>query len=94
MAKMSKNNIKRKITTALELPKDIMLNLPIVALTGDEELALSNHKGLLEYAAGHVRLGTSLGPLKVFGTNLILKEITAESVIIAGKIHQVAWVMK
>ncbi|MDR2168070.1 MAG: sporulation protein YqfC [Clostridiales bacterium] len=85
------NSLKRRIIQALELPADIMLDLPVVTVTGDEELVLTNHRGLLEYGAGHVRLGCSRGQIKIFGTNLILKEITAESIVIAGKIDKVLW---
>jgi len=88
---MGKWNLKRKMVAALELPKDIMLNLPVVAMTGDEELTVANHKGLAEYAAGHVRVVTPAGIVKIFGTNLVLKEITAESIVIVGKIGQVSW---
>jgi len=84
-------NFKRKIVTALELPKDIMLNLPVVTATGREELMISNHKGLTEYGAGHVQFSTSIGAIKIFGTNLILREITAESVVILGGIEKVVW---
>ena len=86
-----RNNLKRKIATVMELPKDIMLNLPMVTLTGDEEILISNHKGLVEYGAGHVRVATTIGTAKIFGTNLVLKEITAETIVIAGKINQVTW---
>jgi len=91
---MARINIKRKLTSALELPKDVMLGLPGVAMTGDEEIMVTNHKGLLEYSGGCVRLSTVLGIMKIFGTNLVLKEITAESVMIAGKIQSVAWEVK
>ncbi|MCL2619477.1 MAG: sporulation protein YqfC [Defluviitaleaceae bacterium] len=91
---MAKINIKRKLTTALELPKDVMLGLPIITMTGDEEITITNHKGLVEYSAGCVRLSTPLGGLKIFGINLILKEITAETVMIAGKIASVSWEVK
>ena len=86
-----KDRLKRRIVTALELPKDIMLDLPVVAVTGDEELVLTNHRGLLEYTAGYVRLATTKGAVKIFGTNLVLSGISAETIAISGKIDKVAW---
>jgi sporulation protein YqfC len=85
------DRLKRRITQALELPKDIMLDLPVITVTGDEELILANHRGLVEYAQGFVRLGTTRGAVKIFGSNLILKEITAENIRITGKIDKVFW---
>ncbi|MCL2854220.1 MAG: sporulation protein YqfC [Defluviitaleaceae bacterium] len=88
---MDKFYIKRKISAALELPRDVTLGLPTVLMTGDEEVVIAGHKGLLEYSEGFVRLATGLGGLKIFGINLALREISAENVIVAGKIHQVTW---
>ena len=88
---MSKIDIKRKLSTALELPKDVTLGLPTISITGDEEVIVTNHKGILEYTGGVVRLSTILGGIRVLGTNLILKEMTAEIVVITGKINTVGW---
>jgi sporulation protein YqfC len=82
-------NLKRRLAEALELPKDVMLDLPVVTLVGNEEMLLSNHKGVLEYAAGMVRISTSLGVLKVAGSDLVLKTIDAENVAVVGKIEGV-----
>ena len=85
------HKLRRRIVAALELPKDIMLDLPVVTVTGDEEITVSNHKGLAEYDTGHVRIKTTVGALKIFGMNLVLREITAESLFVSGKIDKVSW---
>jgi len=85
------HKLKRRVVSALELPKDVALGLPIVTMTGDEEVSVSNHKGLLEYGAGHIRLATTAGKLKIFGSNMILREITTESVTITGRVEKIIW---
>ena len=85
------DKFKRKLVAAMELPKDITLDLPIVAVTGNEEVLIRNHKGLIEYAEGHVKLLTKIGIVKIFGEKLMFREITAESIEIVGKIDTVAW---
>ena len=83
-------NLKRRLADALELPKDIMLDLPVVTLVGDEEMLLTNHRGVLEYATDHVRISTALGVFKVVGTDLVLKEVSAEDIRVFGKINGVS----
>jgi len=83
--------LKRRLVTALELPKDVALGLPVTTMMGNEEVFVSNHKGLLEYGAGHIRLATAVGKIKIFGSNMILKEITAESVSIKGRVEKIIW---
>jgi len=83
-------SLKRWLANALELPKDVVLDLPVVTLIGDEELLFANHRGVLEYATHSVRIKTSLGVFKVAGSDLILKEINAENVVVIGQIEGVS----
>ena len=89
MAKFDKMALKRRVTTTFELPRDIMLDLPCVRMIGDEELVLSNHKGIAEYAKEQVRIKTSLGMAKILGRGLIIKEISREDIVIVGKIDTI-----
>ena len=36
--------LKRNVVNALELPKEVILNLPFISLTGKEELIIENYK--------------------------------------------------
>ena len=91
MAKFSKLALKRRITTALELPKDIMLDLPCINAVGDEELVISNHKGIAGYTREQARVKTSIGEVAVWGKQLVLKEISKEIIVIVGKIEGIGF---
>ena len=41
--------LRKNMTEALELPKEIMLGLPLISLLGREEVTIENYKGILEY---------------------------------------------
>ncbi|MBR4114266.1 MAG: sporulation protein YqfC, partial [Anaerotignum sp.] len=47
--------LRKNVTEALELPKEIMLNLPLISLIGREEVTIENYKGILEYGEETVR---------------------------------------
>lgn len=78
--------IKRNVTDALELPKEVMLNLPLLSLMGREELTIENYKGIMEYNEECIRVNTAAGIIKIQGKNLCLKQLTAECVVVSGKI--------
>lgn len=77
---------KRNVTDALELPKEVMLNLPLISLMGKEELTIENYKGIMEYSDQCIRVNTAAGILKIQGKGLLLKQLTAECVVISGGI--------
>ena len=89
MAGLGKKMLKRKVTAALELPKDIILDLPTIALVGDEEITISNHKGIGGYTGEQVRVKTAIGMVLISGHKLVLKEVGKEDIVIHGKIKEI-----
>lgn len=78
---------RKNVTEALELPKEIMLNLPLISLVGREEVTIENYKGILEYGEETVRIGTAAGVLRLTGSGLCLKQLSAECMVVTGKIE-------
>lgn len=76
--------IKRNVSEALELPKEVVLNLPLISIIGREEFCIENYKGIIEYSEEKIRINTASGILKIEGKNLNLRNITSESLTITG----------
>ncbi|WP_432409280.1 sporulation protein YqfC [Wukongibacter sp. M2B1] len=83
------NNIKANISEALEIPKDILLDLPKVTSIGNLQVNIENHKGIIEYSNDNVRIKIKDGILKVSGIDLVIKTIVTEEIIISGKIASI-----
>ena len=81
--------IRKNMTEAFELPKEIMLNLPLITLIGREEVTIENYKGILEYSEENVRIGTAAGVLRIAGRELCLKQLSAECMVVTGKIEEI-----
>ena len=83
------NEIKESISELLELPKDIMLDLPRITLIGNLQLYIENHKGIIEYSKQRIRINTKNGVMRIIGKNLTIKTIITEEVIVVGLIEQI-----
>lgn len=83
--------LRKNVTEALELPKEIMLNLPLISLIGREEVTIENYKGILEYGEETVRIGTAAGILRLTGRGLCLKQLSAECMVVTGQIESLAF---
>jgi len=88
-----KLNIKSKITNMFELPKEIVMNLPLISITGSEIVNIENYKGVIEYSEDRVRVNTTSGVLKIEGRELVLKQITAEEITVKGIITKLEYLM-
>ncbi|MBR5269914.1 MAG: sporulation protein YqfC [Anaerotignum sp.] len=80
--------LKRNMTEVLDLPKEIMLNLPLISMVGREEVTIENYKGILEYGEEMVRISTAAGILRLAGKNLCLKQLSAECMVITGTVEK------
>lgn len=79
-------NLKYSISEALELPKDIVMDLPKIVMVGNIQLNISNHKGIIEYNQDTLRVNSSIGVIKITGSNLKLKTILSEEIVVSGSI--------
>lgn len=81
-----KSSLKTNITTALELPKEVVLSLPLITAIGVEELFIENYKSIIEYNDNILKIKTSCGIFRIEGKKLLLKEITSDNILITGRI--------
>jgi sporulation protein YqfC len=72
------------VVNILELPPELILNLPLITLTGSNNIAVENYISLIEYSSDIVRISTSVGKLKISGNNLKITEITNDKISING----------
>ncbi|TYP54976.1 sporulation protein YqfC [Thermosediminibacter litoriperuensis] len=87
MKRTNQEGLKARIFDALELPKDIVLDLPRITVTGKVGAFIENHKGILEYSSDRVCINTKLGPLVIKGQDLIIKSVVADEIVVEGKIR-------
>lgn len=88
-----KINIKEQLTSALDIPREVVLDVPITMLTGNTEISVENFGGIIEYSPQKIRLNTRSGVVVIDGIELEAKSMTKEVITIKGTIISVAFVM-
>ena len=90
---MPDQNLKTKLVTYIDAPKEILLDYPTASLMGNDSLTIQNHKGLIEYTDTVIRLKTALGPLRIEGCDFLIKQLNQESLQLTGVIHGLRYEM-
>lgn len=85
-------SLKAAISEALDLPGEITLNLPKIIIIGYSQMLIENHKGVIEYTPQKIRLNSGIGVIKIEGTDLNLKNIAADDIIVTGRIKAVNFI--
>ncbi len=81
--------IKEKLSDTLELPRDIILDIPKLIVIGTDNAIIENHKGIIDYCDNKISINTGSGILIITGTNLLIKSIVQEEIEIKGKIKSI-----
>ncbi|NMA83304.1 MAG: sporulation protein YqfC [Epulopiscium sp.] len=83
--------VKKKMANWFEIPKEVVLDLPVLTLMGQEEIHIENYKGMIEYNEERMRVSTTCGILKIEGRGLHLKMMTTENLIITGTLLRIEY---
>jgi sporulation protein YqfC len=88
--------LKRKFhkltAEVLDMPQDIVYDLPRLTLIGDRQLYIENHRGVVHFSSEKLRLALSKGELEVTGTSLVIRTIWTEEVFVEGVISSIVLV--
>ncbi|HWO97970.1 MAG TPA: sporulation protein YqfC [Bacillus sp. (in: firmicutes)] len=91
MAKSWKQQMKNWITRKMELPADVLTDLPRVTMVGQIHVYIENHRGLLAFSDKEIRILLKQGQLLIKGDQLVIKVIMPEEIVLEGKIDQVLY---
>lgn len=81
--------MKSWITKKMDLPADVLMDLPRITLVGQIHIYIENHRGLLVFSDTEVRLLLKQGQLLIRGNSFVIKMILPEELLLEGTIEQV-----
>lgn len=86
-----RRTLRQQLSGLLEVPPEIVSDLPKVVIIGNKEIDIENFIGLIEYTMQKIRINTKSGILVIEGIDLEARKMTAEYITITGTILQVSY---
>ncbi len=87
-----KNRLKRRFSDYLELPGDIVLDLPKIILVGNLQVFIENHRGIQEYNPKLVRIVVNDRVVEIVGEGLTLRNILTDEICVEGRISSLSFI--
>ena len=81
----------QRLAGLLEIPQDIVLDLPRITMLGNKQLLVENHKGIIEYTGVLVRIKLSQGELVITGSDLVIGNFQAEQLLVEGTLTDIKY---
>lgn len=85
------NKIKNIVTKELDLPIEVVDNLPKINVIGDTEITIENHKGILSFDKDNTKIKTAIGVLDIEGEELEIVFIGGSTITISGKFKSLGY---
>ncbi|WP_174730157.1 sporulation protein YqfC [Mesobacillus harenae] len=92
MAKNWSQLVRNWMTHKMDLPHDVMMDLPRITMIGQIHIYIENHQGLLAFSDSEVRLLLKQGQLLVKGQAFVIKTVLPEEILLEGKVDQVIYI--
>ncbi|WHY76173.1 sporulation protein YqfC [Neobacillus sp. WH10] len=91
MAKKWGQRVRNWMANKMDLPQDVMMDLPRITMIGQIHVYIENHRGLLAFTDKELRLLLKQGQLLIKGKTFVIKTILPEEILLEGKIDQVIY---
>ena len=78
-----------RVSKFLEIPREVISNVPKITITGFDEVFIENFKGILEYEDFFARISSEIGNININGFNLKLDQMTDNDILVSGKIENI-----
>ena len=79
---MNREQIKEKMVSAMDLPKDVIQNASVITILGRNELCIENYRGIIEYTDTLIRVQTRAGQIR--GKRLRIQYYTNDEMKVTG----------
>ena len=78
-------------TEKLDLPKDVILNLPKITIVGNNEITIENHKGIILFERNIIKINTKVKVINIEGESFEILYIGDSTITISGKFKSVGY---
>ena len=83
---------KEVLVEKLELPKDVILDIPKIIVMGRNEITIENHKGIQIFEKNKIKINTNMAPIEIKGNNFEIIYIAGNTITIKGYFDSIEYV--
>lgn len=84
--------LRSRVADAAEVPKELLLSLPVLTARGCQEIQLENYRGIQEYTQELIRVNVRGGQIRLTGRKLSIDYYTNAEMKITGWISSIEYV--
>lgn len=79
------NKARENLASGLDLPRDVVMNIPKISVTGNNEITIENHKGIVLFDEKEVKVNSNVGLISISGEKFEILFLGGSTITISGK---------
>lgn len=76
----------KKQKSDVSILDEVMLKVPTINIVGGRSVTVLNYGGIIDYSEEIMSFSTTVGAIKLFGKNFVIKTITDEEITLEGNV--------
>lgn len=81
-----------RVARALDMPLDVICDVPRIELMGNSSVNIENFRGILDYSEKCIKINTTVGIVEINGEDILIESITDESIMLKGEFTGIRFV--
>lgn len=82
---------KKFLMDKLEMPREIVLNLPKITVYGNNEISIENHRGIILFEKDNVKLNSTIGIIQLHGVNFEILYMGGSTLVLSGRFKGIVY---
>ena len=82
---------KENKTNKIEIPKEMILDIPKIIVVGRNEITIENHKGIINFEKEKIKVKTNTTPITIKGSDFEILYISNSTITISGHFDMVLY---
>lgn len=77
-------NAKGELIDKLELPRDVLMDLPKIVIMGNSEISIENHRGIVVFDENIVKINSRVGLISIHGRGFEILFLGGKTITLRG----------
>lgn len=82
---------KELIAEKLDLPRDVVLDIPKITIIGSNEITIENHKGVVLFNESKMMINSNTGLITIYGRNFEILFMGGSTLTVSGRFKSMVY---
>lgn len=82
---------KELIAEKLDLPRDVVLDIPKITIIGSNEITIENHKGVILFNEAKMMINSNTGLITIYGRNFEILFMGGSTLTVSGRFKSMVY---